>query len=329
MRKQIFSFALCALLLALSFPAQAQQAGKVHRIGFLLSASTSVTESYIDAFRQGLRELGYVEGKNFVLEIRWGEGKRDRISNLAVELVRLKVDIIVASGGWAISAAKKATRVIPIVLRTGGDPVRRGFVASLAHPGGNITGMMSLNSGLGVKRLELLAEIVPGVKHIAVLTSSRRFATREGRRYKKMEAAARALGVKLQVLKARDPNTIESAFLAMSKERAEAVNVLSSIQFVKHMNRIRDLATKNRLPSIHFHGSYVETGGLMSYGANVADEYRRTARLVDKILKGANPGDLPVEQSIKFQLVINLKAAKQLDITIPPSILFRADKVIK
>ncbi len=203
-------------LLAGPLPAEAQQPGKVYRVGVLLSASSAVTESYIDAFRQGLRELGYVEEKNVVLEIRLGEGKRDRISNLAVELVRLKVDIIVASGGWAISAAKKATRVIPIVMRTGADPVRRGYVDSLAHPGGNITGMISLNSGLNIKRLELLTEIVPGAKRIAVLTSSRRFAAGEGRRYKKMVTAARALGVKLQVLRGRDPNTIDSAFLAMS-----------------------------------------------------------------------------------------------------------------
>ncbi len=275
-----------------------------------------------------MRELGYVEGKNVVLEIRWGETKRDRTSSLAAELVRLKVDIIVAGGTVAIAAAKKATRVTPIVMRTGADPVRRGFVASLAHPGGNITGMISLNAGLNVKRLELLAETVPGVKRIAVLTASRRFAAREGRIYKRMEAAARALGVKLQVLKARDPNTIDSAFLAMSKERTEALNVIGSIRFLKYMDRIRDLAIKNRLPSMFFHGTYVERGGLMSYSANLRDEWRRTARIVDKILKGANPADLPVEQSTKFELLVNLKTAKQLGITIPPKVLFRADRVI-
>ncbi len=316
-------------LLAGPLPAEAQQPGKVYRVGVLLSASSAVTESYIDAFRQGLRELGYVEGKNFVLEIRLGEGKRDRISNLAAELVGLKVDIIVAAGGRAVGAVKKATRVIPIVMRTGADPVRRGFVASLANPGGNITGMISLNSRLGGKRLQLLAEIVPGVKRIAVLTSSRRTAAREGRNYKQMEAAARALGVKLQVLRAQDPNTIDSAFLAMRKERAEALNVTGSIRLLKYLDRIRDLATKNRLPSIHMHGSYVETGGLMSYGANTADEYRRTARIVDKILKGTNPADLPVEQSTKFELMVNLKTAKQLGITIPPEVLYQATKVIK
>jgi len=310
--------------------AGAQQAGKVYRIGVLISASPGVaTEPFLDGFRQGLRELGYVEGKNIVLEIRWGEGKRDRVTNLAAELVRLKVDIIVAGGVLAIAVAKKATRVIPIVMRTGSDPVRRGFVASLAHPGGNITGMFSLNGRLNVKRFELLAETIPGAKRIAVLTSSRRFAAGEDRRYKKMEAAARALGVKLQVLKAQDPNTIDSAFLAMSKERAEALNVITSFRLLKYLDRIRDLATKSRLPSIFYHGTYVERGGLMSYSANVRDEWRRTARIVDKILKGANPADLPVEQSTKFELVVNLKTAKQLGITIPPNILYQATKVIK
>ncbi len=317
-------------LLVGSLPAEAQQAGKVYRIGVLMSAASSVaTEPFLDGFRQGLRELGYVEGKNIVLEIRFGATKRDRVANLAAELVRLKVDIIVAGGSWAIGAAKKATSTIPIVMRSPIDPVRRGFVDSLAHPGGNITGMFSLNAQLNVKRLELLAEVVPGVKRIAVLVSSRRFAAGEDPRYKKMVIAARALGVKLQVLRARDPNTIDSAFLAMNKERAEALNVITSVRFLKHMDRIRDLATKNRLPSIFYHGTYVERGGLMSYNANVRDEWRRTARIVDKILKGAKPADLPVEQSTKFELVINLKTARQLGITIPPNVLYQATKVIK
>ena len=324
-------------LLAAPLPSEAQKAAKVYRIGFLISASAEgigsesenydATEHFIDAFRQGLRGLGYVEGKNFVLEIRWGEAKLDRLPNLASELVRLKVDVIVAEGGLAIRAAKKATRVIPIVMRTGSDPVKRGFVASLAHPGGNITGMISLDSGLSGKRFELLAEIVPGVKRIAVLTSSPKFTARD--EYKEMVAAARVLGVELQILMARDSNAIESAFLAMSKERAEALNVTPSIRFIQHLDRIRDLATKNRLPSMHFHGTYVETGGLMSYGANVAAEYRRTARIVDKILKGANPADLPVEQATTYELVINLKTAKQLGIAIPPVMLMRADRVIR
>jgi len=321
---------LAVLILASVQLAEAQQAVKVYRIGVLISAAFGVaTEPFLDGFRQGLRELGYVEGKNFVLEIRWAEAKRDRVANLAAELVRLKVDIIVAGGSWAIGAAKKATSTIPIVMRSPTDPVRRGFVDSLSHPGGNITGMFSLNSELNVKRLELLAEIVPGVKRIAVLTGSRRFVAREGRRYKKMVTAARALGVKLQVLRARDLNTIDSAFLAMNKERAEALNVNASLYLLTHMDRIRDLATKNRLPSMFFHSTYVETGGLMSYNANVRDEWRRTARIVDKILKGSNPADLPVEQSTKFGLVVNLKTAKEIGITIPPEVLLQATKVIK
>ncbi len=340
MSKKLFGFALCAMLIALCFPAEAQKAGKVYRIGFLISASAEgigsesenydATEHFIDAFRQGLRELGYVEGKNFVLEIRWAEAKRDRVANLAAELVRLKVDIIVAGGSWAIGAAKKATRVIPIVMRTGADPVRRGFVDSLAHPGGNITGMISLNSGLNVKRLELLTEIVPGIKRIAVLTASRRFAAGEGRRYKKMVTAARALGVKLQVLFARrDPATIDNAFLAMKGEHAQALIVMPSGLYIQHRERIIKHAANLRLPAIYFQSIFVEKGGLVSYGVDFRAEFRRLAIYVDKILKGAMPGELPIEQSTTFELVINLKTAKELGVTIPPEVLYRADKVIK
>jgi putative ABC transport system substrate-binding protein len=321
---------LATLILGWVNLAEAQQAGKVYRIGVLITASPGFwSEPFLDGFRQGLRELGYVEGKNVVLEIRYGESKRDRVANLAAELVRLKVDVIVAGGGLAINAAKKATRVIPIVMRTGRDPVRSGYVDSLAHPGENITGMISFNVELNSKRLELLVEAVPGVKRIAVLTSSRRFAAREGRGYKKMQAAAQALGVKLQVLRARDANTIDSAFLAMSKERAEALNIRASAHLLRHMDRIQDLASKNRLPSIFFHSTYVERGGLMSYGPSLRDEWRRTARIVDKILKGANPANLPVEQTKKFELIINLKTAKRIGLTIPPEVLLQATKVIK
>ena len=326
--------------LAISFAAHtaaAQQAGKVYRIGFLISASAEgigsesenydATEHFINAFRQGLRALGYVEGKNFVLEIRWGEAQRDRLSKLAAELVGLKVDVIVAEGSWAIRAARDATRAIPIVMRMGSDPVKSGFVASLAHPGGNITGMVSLDTGLRGKRLQLLAEMVPGIKRIAVLTSSSEFTA--GDAYRELAAAARALGVTLQILQARDSDAIERAFLAMSKERAEALDVTPGIRFIQYLDRIRDLAIKNRLPSMHFHSTYVETGGLMSYGANVAAEYRRTARKVDKILKGANPAELPVEQATTFELLVNLKTARELGIAIPPVLLMRADRVIQ
>jgi putative ABC transport system substrate-binding protein len=330
MSKKIFPFALGALLFALSGPAEAQQAGKVPRIGLLTSSSTAETAAFIEAFRQGLRELGYIEGKNVVLEIRGGEANFDRIADLAAELVRLKVDIIVAEAGPAVSAAKKATTTIPIVMRVGVDPVRMGFVGSLAYPGGNITGVASVTVGLIGKRFELLAEAVPGVQRIAVLTAlsdrARFTATDE---YKEIAAAARALGVKLQDLLARDPDAIDKAFLAMTKERAQALIVTPSPRYFQHRERIVKHAAKNRLPAIYFQRIFVENGGLMSYGADYIDEYRRLAIYVDKILKGAKPADLPVEQPTKFELVINLKAAKQIGLPIPPNVLARADRVLR
>jgi putative ABC transport system substrate-binding protein len=313
------------MLLTLSIPVEAQQEEKVYRIGVLSSAS-KVIAPFTDAFRKGLLELGYVEGKNYVLEIRGGKAKRDQY---AAELVRLKVDIIVTVGFPALRAASKATSTIPIVMRTGGDPVKRGFVASLARPGGNLTGLIAMSVGLSAKRLELFTETVPRAKRIAILTASRRTAAREGRLYKELEAAARALGVKLQILRARDPGEIDNAFLAMIKEQADALLVIPSARYSQHGERIVKHAAKNRLPSIYSHRRHVESGGLMSYGVNYTNEYRRTAIYVDKILKGANPGELPIEQPTKFQLVINLKTAKQIGITIPPEVLFRADKVIK
>jgi ABC-type uncharacterized transport system substrate-binding protein len=338
MRKKINGFALCAmpsaigllgsLLVALCAPARAQQPGKVYRIGILQSASSEVT--FIKGFRQGLRELRYIEGKNLALEVRWGEMKRDRIANLAAELVRLKVDIFVAGGNPAVRAAKNASGVIPIVMRVGSDPVASGLVASLARPGGNITGVASINAGLIGKRFDLLSEVVPGVKRIAVLSAyserARFVATEE---YKEMEAAAQVLGVNLQILNARDPTAINNAFLAMTKERAGAVTVIPNPRYLQNRRHIIKQATKNRLPAIYPHDLFVEGGGLMSYGADFADEYRRLAIFVDKILKGAKPAELPVEQPMKFELVINLKTAKQIGLTIPPNMLARADRVIK
>jgi putative ABC transport system substrate-binding protein len=277
-----------------------------------------------------LRELGYIEGKNLALEVRWGAMNRDRLSNLAAELVRLKVDIFVAGGNPAVRAAKEASGTIPIVMRVGSDPVESGLVASLAHPGGNITGVASINVGLIGKRFDLLVEVVRGVKRIAVLspyTDPARFmATHE---YKEMEAAARALGVKLQILNAPDPTSIDNAFLAMTKERAGAVTVIPNPRYLQNREHIIEQATKNRLPTIYPHDLFVESGGLMSYGADFADEYRRLAIFVDKILKGRKPADLPVQQPTKFELVISLKAAKQIGLTIPPNVLARADKVIR
>jgi len=310
--------------------AEAQQPGKIPRIGVLTTASTDVAATWVDAFRQGLRELGYVEAKNIILEIRGHGAKRDRLSNLVAELVRLKADIIVAAGRSTVEAVKEATSTIPIVMKYHRDPVRVGMVTSLAHPGGNITGLFSITGGLNVKRFELLAETVPGVKRIAVLTSSRRFAAGEGRRYKKMVTAARALGVKLQVLLARrDPATIDNAFLAMKGEHAQALIVMPSGLYIQHRERIIKHAAKHRLPAIYFQSIFVEKGGLVSYGVDFRAEFRRLAIYVDKILKGAMPGELPIEQSTTFELVINLKTAKELGVTIPPEVLYRADKVIK
>jgi putative ABC transport system substrate-binding protein len=326
MKRTIFGFTLSAMLYALCSSAEAQQLGKVHRIGLLIAAS-NVTAPFTDAFRQGFRELSYVEGKNYILEIRSGGAEPDRLSELAAELVRLKVDIIVVVGSPALRAATKATSTIPIVMRTGGDPVKSGLVASLARPGGNITGVYAMSVELSDKRLELLAEVVPGLKRVAVLTTTSNFtATAE---YKEMEAAARVLGAKLQILKPRDPEMIDSAFLAMSKERAQSLVVIPNARYTEHRERIFKHVAKNRLPSIYSHSQYVENGGLMSYGVNVADEYRHTAIYVDKILKGAKPADLPIEQPTKFELVINLKAAKQIGLTIPPNVLARADRVIR
>jgi putative ABC transport system substrate-binding protein len=317
------------MLLALSLPVMAQQPKKVPRIGLLLSASTAVARAWIDAFRQQLRELGYIEGKNIILEIREAESDRDRASKLVVELIGLKVDIIVAGGTDAIHAAKEATGTIPIVMRHSRDPVRAGIVASLARPGGNITGLASINIELSGKRFELLAETVPGVNRIAVLTESKRFAAGEARTYKDLEPVARALGVKLQVLWALDPATIDKAFVAMKTEHAQALIVMPSAHYLQNREHIIKLAAKHRLPAIYHQRIYVDNGGLMSYGADYLDEFRRLAIYVDKILKGAKPADLPVEQPTKFEFVINLKTAKALKLKIPGHLLMGAHKVVE
>jgi putative ABC transport system substrate-binding protein len=326
MNKRIFGLALLAILLTLSVPAEAQPK-KVPRIGLLTSASTAEMAPFIDAFRQSLRDLGYVEGKNIVLEIRGGEANLSRVSDLAGELIALNVDIIVAVGSNTVHAVKEATSTIPIVMRTATDPVEAGYIPSLARPGGNLT---SITTKLIGKQLELLAEAVPGVRHVAVLvpqTDPALFMARK--EYKEMETAARALGVKLKVLSARNPDTIDSAFVAMTKERAQALLVTPHPGYLQHGERILKHVVKNRLPSIYSHSVDVENGGLMSYGVNYAAEYRRTAIYADKILKGAKPADLPVEQPTKFELVINLKTAKQIGVTIPQWVLMRADKVFK
>ena len=330
MKRKINILTLSAMLFALC-PSVEAQPKKVSRIGLLISASPAATANFIEAFRQGLRELGYVEGKNIAIEQRFADGKLDRLPDLAAELVHLKVEIIVAAGSiLAVRSAKQATSTIPIIIIIASDPVESGLAASLARPGGNITGFTSIATDLIGKRLELLAEAVPRVKRVAVFTATTQLpnwmATHE---YKQMDAAARVLGVKLQVLTARDPETIDNAFMATTKERAEALVLGTSPRFMQNQERILVHAAKNRLPSIYPHDAFVNNGGLMSYGASRADLFRRSAIYIDKILKGAKPADLPMEQPMKFELVINLKAAKQIGLTIPPSVLARADRVIR
>ena len=320
---------LAVLLLTLFQLAQAQQTRKIYRVGVLQSATNLAAVT--DAFRQGMRERGYAEGNNYVLEIRVERGpKTDQLSGFAAELVGLKVDTILTFGLPALRAAKDATSTIPIVMHTGSDPVEAGLIPSLARPGGNITGMVSMGVALNAKRLELLAEAIPSVKRIAVLTTSRSIAAREaGLLYKELEAAERALGLQLQILRAQDASEIDKAFLAMTEGQARAVLVMAHAQYSHYRERIVKHAAKSRLPSIYPHNLYVEDGGLMSYSPDLINASRHLAVYVDKILKGANPADLPVEQPKKFELVINLKTAKQIGLTIPPNVLARADKVIK
>jgi putative tryptophan/tyrosine transport system substrate-binding protein len=319
---------LCATLFALNFPVESQQATKVPRIGYLSPTSPSVSPTRIDAFRQGLRELGYIESKNIVIEYRYAEGKFDRLPALAAELVSFKVDLIVTTGPTVTRAAKEATTTVPIVMATDSDPVGNGFVASLARPGGNITGLSALAPELSGKQLELLKEIVPKLSRVAVFGTS----TNPGnaQMLREVKLAAGAFGVKLQYLEVRDPKDIETAFRAATKERAEAVLYLvAGLVDAGHRTEITDLAVNSRLPVIYTGRASVEAGGLMSYGVSTADLDRRAATYVDKILKGRKPADLPVEQPTKFEFIINLKAAKQIGLTIPPNVLARADKVIR
>jgi putative tryptophan/tyrosine transport system substrate-binding protein len=326
MKKKIMILTLCAVLLALSVSVEAQQPKEVPRIGYLTADSRSArADVRAAAFRQGLRELGYVEGKNLVIEWRSAEGKQDRLPALAAELVRLKVDIIVTGGPTATRPVKEATTAIPIVMTQDSDPVGNGFVASLARPGGNITGLSNLAQELSGKRLELLKEIVPKLSRVAVLGMSANPGNSLSLR--ETELAAGALGVQLQYLDIRDSKDIDATLRTASKGRADAVLVLN---FPGTISRgIPDLAVKNRLPAIYYNSTIVDDGGLMSYGASITDLDRRAATYVDKILKGAQPANLPVEQPIKFEFIINLKAAKQIGLTIPPNVLVRADKVIR
>jgi ABC-type uncharacterized transport system substrate-binding protein len=307
--------------------AQAQQQPKIPRIGFLTNNSSTGLAAADEAFRQGLRALGYVEGKSLVIEYRYGEGKVGRLAEMAAELVRLKVDVIVTGGPTSTRTAKQATSTIPIVMATDPDPVANGFVASLARPGGNITGLATLSPEISGKRLELLKEILSKLSRVAVLGTSTTPGTAQ--ELKEAELAAGAFGVKLQYLDVLGSKDIEAGFRAASKERADAVLVLSSAILLSQRTQLVDLAVKSRLPAMYWTAEFVEAGGLMTYGVSIIDLHRRAATYVDKILKGAKPADLPVEQPTKFELVINLKAAKQIGLTIPPNVLARADRVIK
>jgi putative ABC transport system substrate-binding protein len=326
MKKKITAVALCALLFALCVPVEAQQPVKTPRIGMLVSGSVSSHKSRVDAFRQGLRDLGYVEQKNILIEVRYAEEKRDRIPELTNELVRLKADVIVTGGTETVRAAMRVTNAIPIVAASAGDLVRAGVVASLARPGGNVTGPTLMSPELSGKRLELLKEANPKISHVAVLWN---IGADSGDEVKQTEVAAESLKLKIQSVEVRDPSEFESAYGAMTKQQADAVIIIQNGFILFHHKKILELAVKNRLPSMCELSQYVESGCLMGYGPSLLDSWRRAATYVDKILKGAKPADLPVEQPTKFEFVVNLKTAKQIGLTIPPNVLARADKVIK
>jgi putative ABC transport system substrate-binding protein len=305
---------------------EAQQPKKIHRIGYLSGIDAATHSTRSEPFRQALRERGYIDGQNIAIEYRYAEGKLDRLPELAAELVRLKVDIIVSSAPPPTRAAKGATTTIPIVMAFDDDPVGSGFVASLARPGGNVTGLSSLAPEISGKLLELLQETVPKLSRVAVLGTST--VPQYAQVVKEIELAAKAFGVKDQYLDVLNANDIETAFRAASKGRADAVVVLGSPFLNSHRTQIVKLAAKSRLPAIYARPEYVEEGGLMTYGVNINDLFRRAATYVDKILKGAKPADLPVEQPTKFEFIVNLRAAKQIGLTIPPNVLVRADRVI-
>jgi putative ABC transport system substrate-binding protein len=325
--RKLVVWLLTTILLTPISLAEAQQTEKAHGIGYLSPLTPSSDSTRIAVFGKGLRDLGYVEGKNIAIEYRYAEGKSDRLPDFAAELVRLKLDVIVTSGSNATRSAKEATSTIPIIMAQDPDPVGNGFVASLARPGGNITGLSNLNRELSGKRLELLKEIVLKLSRVAVFGTSTFLGNAQ--QVRETELAAGALGVKLQYLDVLDPKDIETAFRGASKGRAEAVLVLVSPALNSQRTQVVELAAKSRLPAIYYAPEWVEDGGLVFYSANITDLFRRSATYVDKILKGSKPAELPVEQPTKFEFIINLKAAKQIGVTIPPNVLARADKVIR
>ena len=327
MKRKFTTLVLGALLLALTFPAEAQQPVRLPTIGWLDHSSPNPEVlRLVELFRKGLRDVGYVEGKNIAIEYRYAEGKTERLSELAAELVRLKVDCIIAVGGRPTEAVQRVTKTIPIVMAVSGDPVASGFVASLARPGGNITGLTIISPELSGKRLELLKEVVPGLSRVGVLRAPKA----HGPAWKEIEPAARSLGLKLQPLDVGSSDDLQRAFEVARKGRAEALLTLPYALFNRdYRTVIVELAAKSRLPAMYGGTEFLEVGGLMGYGPDISDNFRRAAVFVDKILKGTKPAELPVEQPKKFEFIINLKTAKQIGLTIPPNVLVRADRVIK
>jgi ABC-type uncharacterized transport system substrate-binding protein len=326
MKKSIAVLTFCAMLSALCSSTHAQQTGKIFRIGFLDNSTASGMAVLVNAFRQELSKLGWIEGKNFTIEYRFAEQKPERLPELAADLVRLKVDLIVASGTPSSLAAKSATTTIPIVMAQAGDPVGSGLVASLARPGGNVTGLSNLSFELNTKRLEILKDAVPKLARVGLL----RPAGSSDLQLKEIRPAAQALKVKLEEIETQlDAKGLESAFQTAKQKQVGAIMPISARPFFAERKRIVELAGKYRLPVIYFQKEFVDEGGLMFYGVDTDDLYRRAAVYVDKILKGAKPADLPVQQATKFEFIINLKAAKQIDLTIPVRVLERANQVIK
>jgi putative tryptophan/tyrosine transport system substrate-binding protein len=328
-KKEIFGMALCAMLLALCGSADAQQTGKVSRIGFLDPSTASGMAVLLEAFRQEMSKLGWSEGKNITIEYRFAEGKPERLPELAVDLVHLKVDVIVGTSPAVALAAKSATTTIPIVVTSATDPVGAGLAASLARPGGNVTGFASLSPELNTKRLEILKDAVPKLTRVGLLRGSTTGVAVD-RQLKELRPAALALKLKLEEIETQpDPKGLESAFQTAKQKQVGAIMTQAGPRFFAERKRIVELAGKYRLPAIYFSKEFVDEGGLMSYGADFDDLFRRAAVYVDKILKGAKPADLPVQQATKFEFVINLKAAKQIGLTLSPEFLSRANKVIK
>jgi putative tryptophan/tyrosine transport system substrate-binding protein len=326
-RKWVGLFAVVVALMMCGARAAAQQPVRIHRIGILSTNSGSVFSARVEAFRQRLREHGYVEGKNIVIEYRYADGKRERLPDLAAELARLKVDVIVTTGAVPVLAAKKASPTIPIVFASSSDPVRSGLVSSLAQPGGTITGLSQMAPDLDGKRLELLKEAFPKIVRVAFLWQAG--GMRGNLELTDMEAAAKVLGIKLQSLPVRSLGDLEGAFARAKKERAQALITTTGALIDTQQRQVLDFAVKNRLPAMYPNSEFVEAGGLMSYGSDNTDLWWRAADFVDKILKGTKPADMPVEQATKFEFVVNMNAAKQSGLTIPQKVLARADRVIR